>query len=108
MPLARLSRPHMRKIFDKQCEATIYNLRTKLTSKCEIDGLKRDLFMINLEMITEIRVFADDDWLEGDIGYVMYPEYPDRKSSDREIKFIETREEGVPIKRMTVIGTVDL
>jgi hypothetical protein len=106
--LGRYNKKSQDQIHERTCNATMWNQRTGKPSAALLDKLTRTLFDTNLVMHTSAVVRADQDWIEGDLFVVTRPEYPGKQSSIREVKFIETREDGISIKEMVILGTIDL
>lgn len=105
--LARYNRAHLRRIHEKSCNCVLTNTRTGLDSKAYEGDLVRPYIDTNLDLHVVMEVFADDDWQEGDFFTISYPSRPGWVSTKRRVKFIQTREDGIPLLRIVVQGTTD-
>lgn len=108
MPLGRYNKASQDRIHKKTCNCVITNQRTSLDSDALIDKLTRTLFDTSLDLHTTAVVRADQNWIEGDMFTVQWPERPGFVSTLRRVKFIELREDGIAILEMVIEGTTDL
>lgn len=95
-------------VMHKVHNCRVFNYRTQEWSEAQTDKLARVLFDNSLTMHTTLNILADQNFNEGDRFYVTRREYPEQRSSDRVAKFIETKEIGISVKEITVIGTIDV
>jgi hypothetical protein len=105
--LARMNEANQRRIHGKSCNCKLLNLRTGIISPAYEDVLVRPYIDTNLDMHDMLEVFMLDNWEEGDFFTMTYDSDPGFVSSKRRVKFIQHREDGVPIMRLVIQGTID-
>lgn len=105
--LGRYNTANFRRIHLKSCNCKLLNTRTGETSPGYEDVLVRPYIDTNLDMHDMFEVLIDEDWIEGDFFTVTYDNDPAFVSTKRRVKFVQRREDGVPIKRLVVQGTID-